>query len=480
MADASAFLRGDSPGRRLKDRLVRYGVTGGGIFVLITLVLIFFYLLYVIMPIFSSVKVTQEQAFSLVFSDRPVAVHLNDQNDTAFRMSDQGNLAFIRVVGPQAGELISQHPIMASPASFARTLPSEEVFAYGGLAGEVVVFKPAFGVTFSAGKKSTTAGISYPFGQSPLMLDPLGQPITGLAMTLRDDHAVIVGVTADHRVRAMTFQSHESLLGLDAGWQSRSFAVDGLPEAIGNLAVTPDGRTLYALSGKDLYVVTIDGEHSRIREVVDVSAGQGAPSQMALLSGANSLLIQAADNSVSQWFEVLRNGRRTMVSARQFALSESPVARLVPEYARKGFFAIQQDGTLSAFYTTVQGDIYREPLLAGAPDALAISPRADRLLSVSGEQWQLFDVDNRHPEIGFASLWQKIWYEGYPEPDYVWQSTSASDEFEPKLSLVPFGFRYRQGGLVRDVLRGAAGIGRGHLYRLFYVNQDAPGDKADD
>jgi phosphate transport system permease protein len=37
-------------------------------------------------------------------------------------------------------------------------------------------------------------------------------------------------------------------------------------------------------------------------------------------------------------------------------------------------------------------------------------------------------------------LWQHVWYEGYQEPDYVWQSTSASDEFEPKLSLVPIVF----------------------------------------
>lgn len=33
-----------------------------------------------------------------------------------------------------------------------------------------------------------------------------------------------------------------------------------------------------------------------------------------------------------------------------------------------------------------------------------------------------------------------MWYEGYPEPQYVWQSTSGSDDFEPKFSLVPISF----------------------------------------
>ena len=49
-------------------------------------------------------------------------------------------------------------------------------------------------------------------------------------------------------------------------------------------------------------------------------------------------------------------------------------------------------------------------------------------------------VDNEYPQISFSSLWQKVWYESYPEPQYVWQSTSANDDFEEKFSLVPITF----------------------------------------
>ena len=42
--------------------------------------------------------------------------------------------------------------------------------------------------------------------------------------------------------------------------------------------------------------------------------------------------------------------------------------------------------------------------------------------------------------MSWSSLWGKVWYESYPEPDYVWQSTSATSEFEPKLSLAPLTF----------------------------------------
>ena len=34
-------------------------------------------------------------------------------------------------------------------------------------------------------------------------------------------------------------------------------------------------------------------------------------------------------------------------------------------------------------------------------------------------------------------MFGRVWYEGYPKPEYVWQSSSGSDDFEPKFSLTP-------------------------------------------
>ena len=49
-------------------------------------------------------------------------------------------------------------------------------------------------------------------------------------------------------------------------------------------------------------------------------------------------------------------------------------------------------------------------------------------------------LDNKHPEVSIRSLWQEVWYESYPKPDYVWQSSSANSDFEPKYSLTPLVF----------------------------------------
>jgi phosphate transport system permease protein len=69
---------------------------------------------------------------------------------------------------------------------------------------------------------------------------------------------------------------------------------------------------------------------------------------------------------------------------------------------------------------------------------LAIAPRANALLvEDAAGRLSFWHIDNEHPEISWSSLWGKVWYESYEEPVYAWQSSSASDDFEPKLSITP-------------------------------------------
>jgi len=42
--------------------------------------------------------------------------------------------------------------------------------------------------------------------------------------------------------------------------------------------------------------------------------------------------------------------------------------------------------------------------------------------------------------VSLRTLFRKVWYEGYGSPEYVWQSTGSTDDFESKLSLVPLVF----------------------------------------
>ncbi|MEK7370050.1 MAG: ABC transporter permease subunit, partial [candidate division NC10 bacterium] len=47
----------------------------------------------------------------------------------------------------------------------------------------------------------------------------------------------------------------------------------------------------------------------------------------------------------------------------------------------------------------------------------------------------------------WAALFDKVWYEAYAKPEYVWQSTGGTDDFEAKFSLVPLVFGTLKGTL---------------------------------
>jgi phosphate transport system permease protein len=116
------------------------------------------------------------------------------------------------------------------------------------------------------------------------------------------------------------------------------------------------------------------------------------------------------------------------------------IRAILPEYFRKGFAAIDDAGVLGIYHTTAQRTLVQERLPEPAAMA-AIGPRADHLLLLGDQhRARLWSVDNRHPEVSWRSLWGKVWYESRQGPEFIWQSSSASSEFEPKFSLTPLTF----------------------------------------
>lgn len=49
-------------------------------------------------------------------------------------------------------------------------------------------------------------------------------------------------------------------------------------------------------------------------------------------------------------------------------------------------------------------------------------------------------LDDPHPESSWQAFFGKVWYEGFAESKYEWQSTGGTDDFEPKLSMIPLIF----------------------------------------
>jgi phosphate transport system permease protein len=62
---------------------------------------------------------------------------------------------------------------------------------------------------------------------------------------------------------------------------------------------------------------------------------------------------------------------------------------------------------------------------------------AGRLYVFQGNKMQALDIHNLQGITTIKSLFSEVWYEGYAQPEYVWQTSSASENYETKFSIVP-------------------------------------------
>ena len=160
----------------------------------------------------------------------------------------------------------------------------------------------------------------------------------------------------------------------------------------------------------------------------------------SFLLGGISLLVGDSKGGISQWFMVRgEDGLSSLQRIRDFQQGDSAITQILPEERRKGFLALDAAGTLGVYHSTAHRTLLKQSVAEGAALA-SLAPRANLVLVEQQGQLQNWRLDNPHPEISWSALWGKVWYESYAEPDYVWQSTSANSDFEPKLSLAPLAF----------------------------------------
>jgi phosphate transport system permease protein len=158
--------------------------------------------------------------------------------------------------------------------------------------------------------------------------------------------------------------------------------------------------------------------------------------------GGNSYVAGSEDGALSGWFRapVLEDGAYAMVRAHAFEPQAGAVTALAMSTRERSFAASGADGSVVMRHQTSQRTLAR---LAGhgVPRAVLITPKADGLLVLGAAgRLERFRIDNPHPEISWHTLFGKVWYEGYGQAEYVWQSTGATDDFEAKFSLVPLVF----------------------------------------
>ncbi|RRV14407.1 ABC transporter permease subunit [Stutzerimonas xanthomarina] len=428
--------------RALKDHLARWYVSIGGLAVLGAITLIFFYLAQVVLPMFQGAELESravQQPAWLADAGEPLLLAVEEQNQVAMRLGSDGQVRFF---GLSDGALLSSKtlplPAGSRVVSVGQDTPSTRRLVLGLDNGQALVLEHNYKVTYPNNKKTITPELAYPFGEEPLQLDPEGRPIDQAAISLNGKTLLVAGATGT-ALHAQRIASSENLMTGEVTLEQERLNLPQLAEPIRQLLLDPRHMWLYAISGKasaDVFDLRRKQLNGRYKLVGD---GSEITTISPLLAGI-SLMIGDSKGGIGQWFMVRSaDGHAELKNVRNFKLGSSPIRQILPEERRKGFLALDASGSIGIFHSTAHRTLLKEQVADGAALA-AMSPRATRLLVESEQGLQRFVIDNPHPEISWSALWGKVWYESYPEPDYVWQSTSANGDFEPKLSLAPLAF----------------------------------------
>lgn len=385
--------------RRAIDRFTRRLVTSCGIAILLLMLLLFFWLIWVVLPLFAAPAVQPQAAQQLW--DRGPALAVGHLGEQGWRIGRDGAARFIPLNGQPA-----ESPLLLRPAPQQVVSSADQQTLLLNAQGALLLLQPGAGAW------------RFPLGETPLPL--AGGAVTRMALaTLAPDRWRIAALTAGG-ISLLTLQPQQAP------------RVITLPQArADHLLLSPQGDLLYASEGSVLRVWQIGDEGATLRETQPLAE---PPRSLHLLAGGQSLLIQDS-RGVTQWFAIAGEQGPRLHEIRTFAGS-SPTGLVATEAQRRVFATLAPDGALKLFASKQPGAIVQRQLTPGV-ERLAFSPAGDALLLERAGSWQVVRISDPWPDVSWRSFWQKIWYENYPAPDWVWQSSNAADSYQAKFSLMP-------------------------------------------
>ena len=443
--------------RALKDRMTRYFVGIGGISVIIAILLIFFYLLQVVIPMFESADIKQVHSYKLSenseiqngnqngiqngIQSKTLFLGLEEQGTMGVRFTDTGQVVFFDA---ENGKIVKS--VDLSLGSKVTSVASNLNQVMLGLEdGHAMLVKYIFDLSYPNDVRTLTPKLEFPLGQDLLSLDESNKPLIHIDIQMNDGAIGLIAKTQDNRLLFARYLQEESFITQEITTELEFRSELVLEDAVSSIVLSPSLKHMFVgLEGGVLrdYVLGDEGfdghfDDYKIKQPI---------TKLQLLLGGSSLLIGLENGEVQQWMSVRNEHGRELKFIRDFTHSKHTPTSIVTEHQRKGFAVADVTGGITLYYSTSQRTLAHIKLNnQNSPNnkitTMGWSSRAQNLIVTdeSGTLY-LFEVDNEYPEVSWDVLWNKIWYEGYDESDYIWQSSASTNEFEPKYSLMPLTF----------------------------------------
>jgi len=437
--------------RYLADGAARWMVRAGGGGVVVALALIFVYLFSEVFPLLRGASIDERVDYVVEGSPEsgPAYLALERYGEIGMRYSRDGELVYFRL---EDGETLRRVdlavPEGVSVTSIGNGEPRARQVIFGLSDGTAIIVEHGFNLEFpELGVREVVPDPGFPVGREPVVIDEQGRALATVTVQRSREDTGVAAQTVDGRMVFVRFRVRTGFLSGEREVERQFHELPASPGAASHLQLSANLWTLLAAdsTGNLIYWDIARPSQAMVRDRRQVVRDRGERiTSLQLLNGTYSAVVGTSAGRLSQWFLVRDESEDAgdnifyLARARDFERHPGAITAIQPEYARKGFVAVDDSGHLGIHYGTSARTLLLEQVSDRPLTGVAVSPVNNRIL-FEDERGQLTDLDlwNEHPETSFAALWNRVWYEGRSGPEYVWQASSGSDSFEPKYSMVP-------------------------------------------
>jgi phosphate transport system permease protein len=435
---------------RRRDRIASRVITVGGLIIIACVIGIVVLIGKVALPLFWGVEAQVISRLPLGKDHEAgwMAVGIDDYQEVAYALSKRGVFSFRQV---DDGRVFQEVSVADSPEKAIETIEryKNSIFNILWMDGSVtvcqVIFRPDFD---AAGKRTIHPAVeireSIPreaFAEKPLRV---------LTRRAGEERFTVVALLSGNR-----FAIEHRVITRDIFDNEQTETVQHLiDERIeGNItAVAADerGNTLYAGTDSGNLLRWDLSDSGGVRQTDNVAAvsGKGAVTALALVFGDVSVAVGDESGGLATWMPVRSQSPQAEKKLRRIHVLKShggAVREIIPSRRTKSLVSLDRRGTVHIDHMTSENHLLQ---VGNSLLNLGVSDRDNSLVGIDqGNELRVWQIDNPHPEISLKTLFGKVWYEDYDRPEYVWQSSSGNDDFEPKFSIVPLLFGTFKGTL---------------------------------
>jgi phosphate transport system permease protein len=435
-APVPAPVKARPAGRRLlADRVAARIVTLSGVVIIAAILAILFVIVAVVWPLLVPSSAERAASGSLPAGTVPLAVAVDEYREEAFVATRRG-LALLPVSGGEVSW--AELPGLEGAEVVRATTPDPEMIVLGLSDGRIYPIRVSTDVTWVEGERRVKP---YTRPSEPVTVGPDGGAVGAFKYVEGPDGPIALAATGPRELVLVRILERTSLMGDTTREESRTVLTVATTGEVTVLALDERGQDVFAGTsiGEIVRFDLRDEENPAQGETVTASPGK-ALTVLGFLNGDRTLVSGDAAGRVSSWQIVQSEdgASRRLMRMHDFRAHGAAVTGFSASRRDKGFVTSDARGGLAVHYGTTGKSLLSLEAGSAPIGGVVFAPKADAVLAAAADgTLHHFGLKNPHPEISWRTLFGRVWYEGYSSPDYVWQSTGGTDDFEAKFSLTP-------------------------------------------